>query len=79
MDTDFTILYIFSIGTAVLFIYYVDHAVNAVGYGQESLLIYWIDRNSWGRTWGEHGYISILKGMNLCGISTHLTFPIPSN
>merc|ERR1712216_738373 len=45
------------------------HAVAAVGYSSD----YWIIRNSWGSSWGQHGYIYFKKGANLCGIESHGT------
>lgn len=35
----------------------VNHAVNIVGWNDEGG--YWIMRNSWGRNWGENGYMRI--------------------
>ena len=48
----------------------VDHAVLAVGYGED----YFIIKNSWGADWGDHGYAKIGTGHDetsgLCGILT---------
>eukprot|EP01012_Entosiphon_sulcatum_P054536 TRINITY_DN7540_c2_g1_i1.p1 TRINITY_DN7540_c2_g1~~TRINITY_DN7540_c2_g1_i1.p1 ORF type:complete len:396 (+),score=95.85 TRINITY_DN7540_c2_g1_i1:34-1188(+) len=40
-----------------------NHAVQLVGYGHEASngKDYWLVRNSWGTTWGEKGYIRILR------------------
>lgn len=39
----------------------IDHAVVAVGYGEEDGVGYWIVRNSWTPTWGNDGYINLLR------------------
>jgi len=49
-----------------------NHAVQLVGYGSdESHGDYWIVRNSWGKLWGEHGYIRLQREAELtCGVNS---------
>ncbi|KAI9113861.1 hypothetical protein K1719_015112 [Acacia pycnantha] len=54
----------------------VNHAVLAVGYGEEDGVPYWIIKNSWGDSWGDHGYFKMELGKNLCGIATCASYPI---
>lgn len=53
------------------------HAVVVVGYGLkkkwwwwEKDTPYWIIQNSWGVTWGNHGYMKIRRGRNEYDIET---------
>lgn len=53
----------------------VNHAVLAVGYGQEKDSPYWIVKNSWGADWGINGYFLIERGKNMCGLAACSSFP----
>ncbi|XP_071771678.1 pro-cathepsin H [Centroberyx gerrardi] len=54
----------------------VNHAVLAVGYGQENGTPYWIVKNSWGTSWGMKGYFFIERGKNMCGLAACSSFPV---
>ncbi|KAH0785789.1 Clan CA, family C1, cathepsin L-like cysteine peptidase [Histomonas meleagridis] len=54
-----------------------DHCVGCVGFGVEGTTNYWIVRDSWGESWGEDGYIRMIKNKNnQCGIETDAVIPI---
>ena len=61
-----------------------DHGVAVVGYGSSMLcnvsnctnLDYWIIRNSWGESWGEKGYMRLLRGTNACGVANSAIYPV---
>uniref|UniRef100_A0A3B3VPW4 Cathepsin H n=1 Tax=Poecilia latipinna TaxID=48699 RepID=A0A3B3VPW4_9TELE len=54
----------------------VNHAVLAVGYGQDNGTPYWIVKNSWGPYWGIDGYFLIEMGKNMCGLAACSSFPV---
>ena len=53
-----------------------DHGVLLVGYGEEDDKKYWKVKNSWGTTWGDEGYIKILRGTGLCGVTMQPSIPV---
>lgn len=60
---------------------YTNHAVVAVGWGEEyikeKLEKFWILKNSWGDSWGEKGYFRITRGVNMASVEAQGAFVIP--
>ncbi|CAL4885003.1 unnamed protein product [Urochloa decumbens] len=57
-----------------------NHAVTAVGYGSSYGQDYILMKNSWGKNWGEQGYVKIKRGTGkpegVCGIYTMASYPV---
>jgi cathepsin L len=51
-----------------------DHGVLAVGYDSNSFKV----KNSWGKSWGNNGYVQISQSGNTCGIHSDASYPTVS-
>ncbi|KAL7020315.1 hypothetical protein ACKWTF_011466 [Chironomus riparius] len=51
-----------------------NHAMVAVGYGSDDL-DYWMVKNSWSDSWGENGYVKMIRNSdNNCNIACEIDF-----
>lgn len=60
----------------------VNHALLLVGYGTDAASgkDFWLVKNSWGTSWGEKGYVRVLRDMSgknagTCGILKLSSYP----
>jgi len=52
-----------------------NHAILIVGYDKSGPEPFWIVKNSWGGSWGDHGYINMKMGVNTCGLKADPCYP----
>mmetsp|Transcript_52815 Transcript_52815/g.105802 ORF Transcript_52815/g.105802 Transcript_52815/m.105802 type:complete len:161 (-) Transcript_52815:100-582(-) len=59
-----------------------NHGVTAVGYGVAQTKVlrrrreYITIKNSWGKAWGEQGYVRFRAGKDLCGVAQAASYPL---
>lgn len=55
------------------------HSALIVGYGTEIInnasVPFWLCKNSWSVDWGEQGYFRMVRGKDMCGLTSFLIWP----
>jgi len=55
---------------------HLTHGLLVVGYGEKEGRKYWKVKNSWGTTWGQHGFGEVIRDKNMCAIGNWANYPI---
>jgi len=57
---------------------YIEHAITIVGWGEDHRgEPYWVVMNSWGHSWGNHGFFYVRRGNNDLGIEGDVVWGRP--
>lgn len=55
----------------------IDHCTTCVGFGVDPVKgPYWLIKNSWGASWGDHGFIRVARGVRCAGLGSGFG-PVP--
>jgi len=52
-----------------------DHTLLLIGYGTDSGKQYWTLQNTWGDTFGEKGYVRLIRNKDECGVADMVSYP----
>jgi len=52
-----------------------DHTSLLIGYGTDTGKQYWTLQNTWGTTWGEKGFLRMIRNKDECGIADMVSYP----